>query len=221
MHIAARNGNDQQLASLIQAGQDVNQMEDPADTCECFAPIHYACSKGHLGCARLLVAAGCNVNILTVRSQEPRSPLTVLLSSWSRSSPESAVDRLEILRTLLIAGADQAVLSAFHHNIMVTLTSPITSAVMNGQVEIFPDLFALGATLSEALKALESLKKAALRTDDIVLKYRIVRCEKMINDVWDGRLVAFLMSKHQRAGQHSAVGMLPHDLVEMIALLSL
>ena len=86
---AARDGNSEQVARLLEAGADVNYQDHPNRQ----SALFLACAAGHLDVVRGLLARQADPNIRTIRESTP-----LMLAAASGYD--------EILTALIDAGAD-------------------------------------------------------------------------------------------------------------------
>ena len=91
LHNSCANGRLEIAAFLIEAGADVNKLDDNGCT-----PLYYCCLEGHVEIARLLLQKGANPNV-------EMGQLTILHESCYHQ-------RIEIIKLLLIYKADSWVL---------------------------------------------------------------------------------------------------------------
>lgn len=159
LHMACGRGHEDVVSVLLQEGADRD-----ARTSEGFTPLHCASGRGGLGCVKVLLKAGADVNLRSEGSQR-RTPLhaaavlgdkaiTVELLRWGAAVdiPDAegitglhiaaAVDNLEVVLTLLGAGASTGAVQAG------TLNTPLHLASFQGARSVVFALLNAGADVS-------------------------------------------------------------------------
>lgn len=91
LHQAAVNGRTDEVARLVEAGEDVAAADKALLT-----PLHMACQQGHLEVAKLLLGSGAPVD---ARDAYGNTPLWKAVFAFQGGDPE-------LIRLLLDAGAD-------------------------------------------------------------------------------------------------------------------
>lgn len=100
VHLAAENGHALMLQVMIEKGVDVNLTEDaPAEAGT--TPLHLACRMGYTDVVKLLMAAGADDTMKTVKGDTP-AHLVVAKDGWGRRSlqPRQMAELLKELKHL-------------------------------------------------------------------------------------------------------------------------
>jgi ankyrin repeat protein len=100
LHLAASNGNIDDMRILIRAGSDVNRAGEKGET-----PLHLAARFGEVEVVRLLLESGANTNI---RSEFGKTPLEVaeqfawlaVFAPWSLKSLARVVTCRQVAKLL-------------------------------------------------------------------------------------------------------------------------
>ena len=127
IHLASKKGNLNRLNKLIDAGADINIMNN-----EGRAPIHTACRKGHLGILNRLIGAGAKIDIVDS-------------DGWAPIHLACFYGHLEIVNRLIEAGAEINIVSNDRW-------APIHTACRKGHLGILNRLIGAGAEINVLTK---------------------------------------------------------------------
>jgi len=155
--IASRRGHTCILKLLIKHGANINK---PSFRIRATA-LHWAATNGHYGCCRTLIAAGANIEAVTVHSRTPlmlaaRSDQTNIMDLLVEHGANIHATDYELATALHLAaeeGASDCVWSLLHTNISVntqtrTGDTPLMKAARGGHAEVLKYMIRHGADIT-------------------------------------------------------------------------